>query len=497
MKKKTAIIVYMVLLSLTFLTVGGILLTTKLSIAREPSGASLEDTYDDGAKLIESDIIETIPGTTTEMLSYEYWADKAPDKELFTPEEIQSINENNPQFVKFKIDTASWRNKLFINNLPETIDGEIVKALVEAMYEKDFVEKSPTLYVDGKEIEAGYIDGLIEAAALEKIPEEVTPKYAINLTRTVAKIFPTLDFASESLEDTYFDSFISAEVMPCEGVVVLHESADGEYSYILIGSYLGWVKTDNLAICSSKEEWLSYTKPEEFLVVTGSEIVLEETAENTASSGMILPMGTKIRLSKEIDDEVNGRGTYGCYEVDIPVRGENGQIAVEKALLPVSKDVNVGFLPMTSRNVLKQAFKFLGKVYGYGGALSSNDCSGFVRQVYACFGLELPRNASAIANMSDLGSVETSKMSVDAKKKLLSETLPGMPVFMSGHLMLYIGSEAGEPYVISSCATFIEPGNTNDDIVDAYCVFVSDMNLLRKNGKTWLEDTSYILNKEY
>lgn len=87
-------------------------------------------------------------------------------------------------------------------------------------------------------------------------------------------------------------------------------------------------------------------------------------------------------------------------------------------------------------------------------------------------------------------------MTVDAKKSLLAQTPPGMPLFMDGHLMLYIGMVDGEPYVISSCATFIEPGNTNGDIVDAYCVFVSDMNLLRKNGKTWLEDMSYILNKD-
>ena len=78
-----------------------------------------------------------------------------------------------------------------------------------------------------------------------------------------------------------------------------------------------------------------------------------------------------------------------------------------------------------------------------------------------------------------------------------SETPPGMPVFMDGHLMLYIGMEDGEPYVISSCATFIDPDDADSDAVDAYCIFVSDMNLLRKNGKTWLEDTSFILNKDY
>ena len=53
---------------------------------------------------------------------------------------------------------------------------------------------------------------------------------------------------------------------------------------------------------------------------------------------------------------------YGCYVVDIPARGDDGRLVVEQALLPVSKEVNVGFLPMTSTNVLKQAFKFLGRI---------------------------------------------------------------------------------------------------------------------------------------
>ena len=492
-KKKTAILVYTALFILTALTVSGILLFTKMSISEEPARvySEVEDDVD------TKPLLSTIPGTTTEMLRYEYWADKASEKELFTPQEIADINENNQPFVKFTVDENSWKNKLFIYNLPETIDGKIIKALITSQYEKDFVEKTPLLYVEGKEVPSDYIDGLIEKVALDKVPDSVEPKYAINLERCVSKIFPTLDFAAETPDDLYFDSFVSAEVMPFDGVVVLHESSDGEYSYILVGSYLGWIKSDNLAICNSKEEWLSFCKPEDFLVVTGSEVVFDETAEKTASSGIILPMGTKLRLSKDHGSQANGRSTYGCYVVDIPARGEDGMLMAEKALLPVSKDVNVGFLSMTSSKVLEQAFKFLGRVYGYGGALSSNDCSGFVRQVYACFGLELPRNARGIADMADIGSVMTDRMTVDAKKSLLKQTPPGMPVYMSGHLMLYLGMENGEPYVISSCATFIEPGNTNGDIVDAYCVFVSDMNLLRKSGKTWLEDTSFILNKEY
>ncbi len=157
----------------------------------------------------------------------------------------------------------------------------------------------------------------------------------------------------------------------------------------------------------------------------------------------------------------------------------------------------MGYLDMTSEAVLEQAFKFLGKIYGYGGTLFSNDCSGFVRQVYSCFGMELPRNAKAIAKTYDLGSIECSKMTLDKKLSLLEEMNPGLLLFMEGHIMMYLGTKDGVPYVISSCATCIEPGHNKDDIVDAYGIFVSSMELVRTNGNTWLEDMNYILWKEY
>ena len=68
---------------------------------------------------------------------------------------------------------------------------------------------------------------------------------------------------------------------------------------------------------------------------------------------------------------------------------------------------------------------------------------------------------------------------------------------MDGHLMVYLGSVDGDPYVISSCAAFIEPDHELTDIRQANCVFVSNLELLRSNGKTWLEDICYILWKEY
>lgn len=73
----------------------------------------------------------------------------------------------------------------------------------------------------------------------------------------------------------------------------------------------------------------------------------------------------------------------------------------------------------------------------------------------------------------------------------------GTLLFMDGHLMIYLGMEGEEPYVISSCATFIEPGDRTGSIQEAYGVFVSNLELLRKNGDTWLESLKYFQWREY
>ena len=494
MKQKTAIILYIVLFSTALLASAGILVATKFLTGQNKDTGSVETVteYSD-----DQELLSCVEGTTTDMLYPQFWTDRIEDKQIFTPSEIEQINSDNPAFVEYTLEGETKKHKLFMDDLPETMDGKIIKALIGPDSVKDFQDKNPEFFVSGMPAKEGYLDEIYDNLALDNIGESVVPQYALIVKRTVSKIFPTEDFAAPTADERYIDSFVSAEEMPFDGVVILHTSKDGEFYYVLNGSYLGWVRKENLAICSSREDWSSFVSPEKYIVVTGSEIVLEETAVETMASGMVLPMGTRLRLSKDASETVNGRRTYGCYVVDIPARSQDGTMICEMELIPVSKYVHVGNLSMTSKVVLDQAFKFLGKVYGYGGALSSNDCSGFVRQVYACFGLKLPRNARAIAKMHDLGSVETAKMRLDAKKKLLSETIPGMPLYMDGHLMMYLGMVDEKFYVISSCATFIEPGHETSDIVDGYCVFVSSMDLLRANGKTWFEDISFILNKDY
>ena len=485
MRKKTYIAAYSAIAALALGATGFQVYSTNSNVSEKETVLESE-TYN-------SDLVQTIDGTDVDMLTPEFWIRDRGSEVLFSQEEIEDYNNNNPSYVEYYSEEDSRNYKLFMYDLPDSIPGDVVRALME---------------------------GDIEEKADVDIPETVVPQYAICIERSVAKTLPSDEFVSDDPDEIFFNDLISAEVMPFTGVVVLGESSDGEWDFVLDGSYLGWVKKETLAVCTDKDQWLRICQPEEFLVVTGSEIVMDETAVPTYSSGMILPMGTRVKLSSgNLDDAsdeskddsstsgnektntniatINGRSSIGAYVVEVPYRGDDGFVQMEQTLIPVSKDVHVGFMTMTSESVIRQAFKFLGRVYGYGGSLSSNDCSGFIRQVYSCYGFDLPRNATAIAQRSDLGCIECSVMTPDKKKSIMADMTPGLPVYMEGHIMMYLGMEGGEPYVISSCATCIEPGHDTEDIVDAYCVFVSGLDLVRANGNTWLEDINYILWKEY
>ena len=439
----------------------------------------------------------TVPGTSPRMLSPEYWIRSNSGRILFSPSEVSDFNRNNPLYVSYRDSVRNRNVKLFFDDLPETIDRSVVQDLIGIKGVKSFGSSKSKYFINGEEPSDSYWKDLVANCAYDAVPESVVPVYSVCLRRTEAYVVPSDDMASKDPDEIFINDFVNSELMPFSGVVALHESADKKWCFVIKGSCYGWVKKGDLASCRDKAEWLYAVDPDRFLIVTGSEVVMDETAVPTASSGMVLPMGTKIRLSSEIPETVNGTSSMGSYVVEIPCCKDDGALAWEQTLIPVSEDVHEGYLTMTSASVIKQAFKFLGRVYGWGGTLSSNDCSGMICQIYGCYGFRLPRNSKAIAELSDLGCSVCSSMTIPKKLEILEKIPAGQLLYMDGHLMLHLGMDEGKPYVISSCASYIDPQTSDQSVSNVYSVIVSNMELLRSNGRTWLEDLSIFQWKDY
>ena len=496
MKKHNVISTLIAILITVFAFLAGMLVQQEREEAKRSSVIKVADNGA-GTEARMENSVRLLPGTTVEMLTPDFWKTEDGEELLFTAEEIEDYQKNNPLSVQYYDELEGRKLRLFPYDMPMELRGGIVTELIDLSYLEDSMAGTIKPYVNGELPEKGYWSDLKENCALDAIPNQVTPRYYVCVKRDMAQAYPSEDFVSSDSEEIYCSDFVVAEVMPFTGVVALHESRDKKWCFVINGSYCGWVKKESLALCKDREEWLDALSPEDFLMVTGCEITLDETAIPTVTEGLVLPMGTKIKLFRDFDGKVCGREPYNCYVVMIPYGNENGELEWETTLIPTSKDVTIGYLPMTSNVVIEQAFKFLGKIYGWGGSFSSNDCSGLVRQVYACFGFELPRNSAAIGEIFDLGERAYSA-SIASKKLEIMEKIPtGSLLIMEGHMMIYLGMVGKEPYVISSCATFISPEDGSGGLVEPYGIFVSNLELLRKDGKTWLESIKYFQWREY
>ena len=452
---------------------------------RLPEGVSEEMlSADFWIDLIPSETIIMAPkGISERMLSENHQANlKASEKIIMTPEEISEFNSLNDKLL-------SWKNtSIALKDFPETVITDAVRQFVVTPMPDD----SLTYYIDGKPVPEEYFEEIDKNRAIDKLNKrEVSVRYGYSVKWSELRSYPTDDFCVTEQDDLFYDEFINSQCFPYCPLVVLHESLDREWYYVMFEGFGGWVRTDAVALCRSREDWLKRWENNEFLIVTGREIRLPHDEGCPGVSDLLLPMGTKLPLIKteEAPEDIRMRTGYGCYTVLVPTRDKYGFIKDEYALVSSAEDVSVGFLPYTEENVIRLAFKLRGDRYGWGSSGFSNDCSGIVRQIYGCLGFTLPRTAGMQISCDGLETFDLSELSDEEKEKTIASLPLGSLLHFSGHIMLYIGTVNGDNYVISSTGAFatteMEPGTTR--YVNTCCVNNLEKTK-RQNGDTWLTD---------
>ena len=341
----------------------------------------------------------------------------------------------------------------------------------------------------------------IDAAFAEKVRSVLdsadpdtfgTTRYGIVTRRTDLRAYPTDEIITDEKGDIDFDYVELSGAAVNEPLIIQGESAGGEWYYCCTGNCGGWIRSSDAAVCRDRAEWLSAWKipANRVLVVTDSRFALEYSNTEPALSGLVLTMGTILEradgdgpLGVRTDGLISNRSAYQNHVVWIPVRGENGAYRKVKALISERHKVHEGYLPLTRRNILDTAMNALGDAYGWGGMLSAEDCSGFLRGIYACFGMNLPRNttwqSAAPLFRFDLGGLP------DAEKAEVIRSLPaGSMLYFKGHAMLYLGEKDGEPYVLSSVSSVMNPDGSGKLRVRS--VIINNLGMKRANGNSWL-----------
>ncbi|WP_051033530.1 SH3 domain-containing protein [Acetivibrio cellulolyticus] len=434
-----------------------------------------------GVSASEQMPVKTMANTEIKMLNADYWIDKIEDRDkvIMSLEEIQTYNKE----IMETMSNVSYD----LPNFSEKITRKSLTAHVDISF------PTAPCFINGIEVGEEYWDKLRAQINTAAIKDENEVKFGFTVTRTNLKIFPTSDIVSDAANDFAFDQFQNTAVLAYEPVLILHQSLDAKWLYIYMHNCSGWTLASNIAFSKDKATWLAQQKSVEegqFLVVTGNKIKLDYNFESPELSELEFSMGTILPLAEqsEIPAFVDGRAPYDSFVVKLPVRNEKGEVVYKLALVPVSKDVSIGYLEFTRENILNQVFKLHGDRYGWGGMLNARDCSSLVLEVYRCFGFRLPRNTESQVKCPGK-TLNVEGLSVKGREAMLDELQPGAALYFPGHTMIYLGKDQGRYYVISALGMYAEfpDGSKTANIIRTRTVVVNDLNVKRGSGKLWIE----------
>ena len=419
-----------------------------------------------------------VPNVTPEMQSAGFWINKLADSDgvIMSQREIEAFNRD--------IVSALPGLVYDLTDYPSSISGD---KLAELVNKRPFPADEER-YSNGSLVYAAYYDYLLSQMNLEGIGANNEVAYAVTVRRTNIRTFPTSDESLEAPYDVEFDMFQETAVGPAEPVLILHRSLDGDWCFVQVYNYNGWMAAADLAVAADKDSWLEYVKPDKYLVVTGNRIKLNYDPADQGVEQVGFTMGTRIPLAvRNVDDVV---AAAGVYLVKLPTRGDYGELVLKMFTVPAGSDVAVGYMPYTRANIIRQAFKILGERYGWGGMFDARDCSAFVMDVYRSFGLMLPRNGDE-QEQSAGRTVSFASLGTGQRYELLDSLLPGASLHTPTHEMLYLGEHEGLHYVIHDITSYGDPDRENADgslaRVELNRVTVTDLSLTLRSGRTIID----------
>ena len=386
----------------------------------------------------------------------EYWLSKNTDGDniILDANGVQNFNAQVRQKSRTVADLA---------NYPSAYNGDSLKTKI-----MDYSLLDDDLYLHGVKVSENYKNILRKQTNVGAIPANVNVRYAVTVRRTPLRNLPTGEGLYYYADDKDFDALQETMLDPAEPVAVLHTSANGFFYYVQAVNYSGWVSKYDLAL-TDKNTWLGYVKPAKFLVVTDAQYTLKTAGEN-----VLYQQGARLPVTAD-------KGSL--YTVMAPSRSQYGGLVKQSLLIAkTNSSLHFGYLPYTSNNIIRSAFKFYGMPYGWGGLKNSVDCSSLIFNAYRTVGITLPRNADqqeqSAGTKHALSGVSGNRIST------LEQLTPGAGLYMDGHCMLYIGSINKDPYIIHSLGSHYEKGVRQREM----SVVVSDLNLHRANGNTFLNE---------
>ena len=390
---------------------------------------------------ITEDYIETVPENAKDFINL--IEDNAI---LLTPDEITKYNEKMKEKADMVYD---------INQIHSLTKQEILT------YINSYQIPSLPKY-DGKRLVTQKdTETILENRNLNQVEDKESIQKGIIVKRANLKSFPTYIhfYNSQSIEN--FDSIQETELLVNTPVLILHESKDQEWNFVISPFYVGWVEKENI-VPVTETDYDFFINNKSFGIITEAGLEIENTK---------LDMSVKLPYLGVVEEG---------YQFLLPQKQEDGTLTSKLITIDKAK-AHIGYLPYTKRNVYIQAFKYEGVNYSWSGMNQGVDCSSYVSNIYRSFGIFFPRNTSS--QNKSVGKIISLKDQTPSQKlETIKNNNPAL-LYQSGHVMLYLGMKDIKHYMIHASGSEMKVVVTE---------LTEDSSYIKSIDKLVLVDNSFI-----
>lgn len=259
---------------------------------------------------------------------------------------------------------------------------------------------------------------------------------AITVDNTDFRVLPTAKphFYSFDHVDGYpFDNFQNSGIAVNTPIYISHVSKDKAW-YLAESSFaFGWIPARSVATVD--QDFIKTWEAGRYAVVIKDKIPAYD------ENGVFLfklPLGSLFPAVGEGADGIRMLAAVADTKGMAVVR--NVVISKEMAALKPMK--------LNAANMTRLTNELINEPYGWGGMYQNRDCSSMVRDLFAPFGLWLPRNSGDQAKKSGV-FIDLANLSRQEKETLIMKR--GIPyltlIWRPGHIMLYMGEHGGKALV--------------------------------------------------
>ncbi|MBQ9364713.1 MAG: SH3 domain-containing protein [Schwartzia sp.] len=378
--------------------------------------------------------------------SAEYWTRRNPDGEKIMSEgELAAVRETMQEKSDLLADMA---------NYPDAVTGDDIREKIASAREGIAYYNMEELYGrGGAPVPEESVRRADDNCALDEVPERASVRFAFPAKKAHIRYLPESSPWYEDAYDWTYDLLQGFTANAGEPLAVLAESRDKKFCFVEARQHVGWVDAREL-IFVPRDQWMKYAAPEHFLVITANRKEIE-----AGGSVLTFRMGDRLPLIRlePLED--------GTWLVSVPTA-----LAEVPVRVPVDDTVHKGWLPCSENNLIRQSFRFLGDIFGWGGMQESVDCSLFTACVYRSVGIELPTD-SVDQQLAMPWSVELEGMGAEEKLAFIKTLHPGDTLYADGHAMMYLGrDDSGNPRIIQSGSSKWFPGEGENGTALKYYV---------------------------